>query len=380
MENNSNKTSKQIRNLLAFILIITCLIITKICMQLILPLVLALFLFIFFSPLFSKFEKAHFPNWLSIIIILLLVIALMVVFFWFVFYSANTLIARLPFYSERLSLLDHMISGLISRLVDEPSETFSIFSSIEIDWIHQVILPALSSLSTYAMDILKTVLMMILYLFFLFLERPLIYRKLEEILEAGKYENVTMMITRINRQVSRYISLKSTISFATGILFYLTCQVFHLEFALLFGFLAFILNFIPTLGSIFCTLLVIIIAVLQFLPAWNLIITIAVLLILIQTILGNVIDPKLQGSQLNLSPFIILVSLTLFGYLLGIVGMFLAVPMMSIIQIILVNMEDTKRIAIMFAGGSCIRKASKRKNKKKNSNCTDRFNDFELPE
>ena len=128
-----------------------------------------------------------------------------------------------------------------------------------------------------------------------------------------------------------------------------------LDFAFLWGVLAVVMNFIPTIGSIVITVLTIFMAVVQFLPNWTPILIVAAGTILTQNIIGNIIDPRLQGNQLNLSPFVILVALSVFGYVWGIVGMFLAVPLLSVLQIVFANMEETKPIAILMSSGNSFR-------------------------
>jgi predicted PurR-regulated permease PerM len=97
-------------------------------------------------------------------------------------------------------------------------------------------------------------------------------------------------------------------------------------------------------------------ALLQFFPNWANIIYVAVLMISIQMVLGNILDPRMQGVQLNLSPFVILVSLSLWGFIWGVAGMFLAVPITSVIQILCANVQSLKPVAVMIGSGKSYRK------------------------
>ena len=148
-------------------------------------------------------------------------------------------------------------------------------------------------------------------------------------------------------------------SIITGGLFYLVGLLVGLDFAFLWAVLAVVLNFIPTIGSIVITVLMIIMSIVQFAPNITPIIIVAVSTVLIQNVIGNFIDPKLSGNSLNLSPFVILVALSVFGYVWGIVGMFLAVPLLSILQIVCANMEETRPIALAISSGRTIRKEFK---------------------
>ena len=130
--------------------------------------------------------------------------------------------------------------------------------------------------------------------------------------------------------------------------------------------LAVILNFIPTIGSIVCTAGTIIMAIIQFAPDWGTIVLITVLMISIEMVLGNIIDPRMQGMQLNISPLVILIMLAIWGYVWGLPGMFLSVPLTSMMQIICANVPSLRPIAIMLSEGRNYRKDYERKRKKKN--------------
>ena len=107
-------------------------------------------------------------------------------------------------------------------------------------------------------------------------------------------------------------------------------------------------------------------AVIQFTPNWIMIVYVAVLTISIEMVLGNIIDPRIQGVQLNISPLMILISLSFWGYIWGIAGMFLAVPVMSIIQIICLMVPSLKPVAIILSSGkSYVREYKEKESMKK---------------
>ena len=149
-------------------------------------------------------------------------------------------------------------------------------------------------------------------------------------------------------QVTHYISIKFLISLMTGFLVFLATFLIKMDFAIVWGFLAFILNFIPNFGSIISWLLTTLFAVLEFYPEWWKIFYIAILILAINMILGNFVEPRWEGSDLGLSPFVILVSLSIWGWMWGFVGMILAVPMMVIIKIFCENIELLNPIAILL--------------------------------
>jgi len=154
----------------------------------------------------------------------------------------------------------------------------------------------------------------------------------------------------IVHKVRRYVGTKVIISAVTGVLVWVILTLLGLELAGVFGVLAFLLNFIPSIGSIIATLLPIPIAVVQFQSSpWMIVLVIAVPGA-VQNLLGNIIEPKLMGEGLNLHPVAILLALSFWGLIWGIVGMFLAAPITAAIRIVLMQFDMLRPIANLLAG------------------------------
>jgi AI-2 transport protein TqsA len=182
----------------------------------------------------------------------------------------------------------------------------------------------------------SALLFVVIFLMFLLIGRR------PRVVSSGIYKDV-------DEQIRKYIGTKAVISMATGLLVWVTLSLFGLELAGVFGIFAFMLNFIPSIGSIIATLLPIPIAVAQFENRW--IITAVVLVPgAIQMSIGNVIEPKLMGEGLQLHPVVILLALSFWGLLWGVVGMFLAVPMTAIIRIVLMQFETLRPVGRFLAG------------------------------
>jgi predicted PurR-regulated permease PerM len=122
----------------------------------------------------------------------------------------------------------------------------------------------------------------------------------------------------------------------------------HLDFPVIHGFLAFILNFIPTFGSVVSGVVTTGFAVLQFWPDPGKPVFVGILMLGVNTVLGNILEPRVQGKNLGLSPFLIIASLTLWGWIWGFIGLILAVPMMVMVQIICENVAFLRPIAILM--------------------------------
>ena len=371
---------RHIRNILVIFAFAIMIFIFKAGGEILLPFIIAVFIFILFNPMLNKLDRLKVPNLLSIITVLVLVALIFVLFVYTVFQMVNTLLSRLGIYAERVAEFDAFISVYLARLFDADPEGYSFLSSLNIDWL-SLLRGYLTSFSTRFLGIMSDAMMCFVYLLFLLMERRSFTPKLMAILSRDKGERFSKLAMKMNRQVSKYIFLKIIISAATGVMFYLVSLLTGLDFALVWGVLAFVLNFIPTIGSIIVTVGTIVMAIIQFMPEWGYVIYVGIMMISIEMIIGNILDPKLQGVQLNISPVAILVSLALWGYIWGMVGMFLAVPLTSMIQIVCANIPALKPVAIFLSTGKFLsfgKNEEKRGRRKKRSEEGDSF-DVEMP-
>ena len=373
---------RQSRNILAFIAIVLFLFILKVCADFILPIVIAFFIFVLVSPLLSRMDKLRIPRFLSMIIVMLFVLVVFVLFVYVFFLMVNMLIQAdgIPAYVSRIQSFDRYVSGMIAPYFDvDDMASFSILRYLNIDW-YGIMMASLTSISGKFISILSDALLVYVYLLFIIMERQTIFPKLLEAFPRGKAQRAGQMVSRMDRQMSKYLLIKVVISVATGILFYFASVLTGLDFALVWGVLAAILNFIPTIGSIVSTAGTIIMAIIQFSPDWGYVIYVSLLMVSIEMVLGNIIDPRLQGVQLNISPFVILISLAIWGYIWGIAGMFLSVPLTSIIQIISANIPSLKPVAIMLSEGRDYRKRFEKSKRRKKNMSPEEHDDIEMPE
>ncbi len=197
--------------------------------------------------------------------------------------------------------------------------------------------------------ILSQVVLIILFVGFLFAERVWFGTKLENLMaDKAQAQRVSAIIGSIIRRVNRYLLVKTLISSVTGIAIFLLLRVFNLEFAVAMGLLTFVLNFIPSVGSIIATLVVTLVAYIQ-VPEPQTAVLIFVLAGMTQFLLGNVIDPMLMGKTLRLSSFGIIISLAFWGAVWGIPGMFLAVPFMVAVMIVCSHIPAARPMAVLLS-------------------------------
>jgi predicted PurR-regulated permease PerM len=148
------------------------------------------------------------------------------------------------------------------------------------------------------------------------------------------------------REIQKYLGLKTAISAVTGLLIGAWVAVLGLDFALTWGFLAFLLNFIPNIGSIIAAAPAVLLALVQLGLAKA--ILVAAGFVVVNVVLGNLVEPQLMGRTLGMSTLVIFLSLVFWGWLWGPVGMFLSVPLTMILKIGMENSRDLKPVAIML--------------------------------
>ena len=206
-----------------------------------------------------------------------------------------------------------------------------------------------SSVTLIITSILSSAWLIIIYILFILLEYRFFQEKISLISpDVTKRKKISSVIEKIKNDVKTYFLIKSLTSFFTWFLTYIVLSIFSVDFAMFWSFTIFILNFIPTIWSIIWVSIVSVFVVIQI---WFTAILFLVILSLIwiQTLIWNIIEPKLMWNKLNLSPLVIILSLWLWWAIWWVVWMLLSVPIMVIINIILSNFESTKPISIMLS-------------------------------
>jgi len=157
----------------------------------------------------------------------------------------------------------------------------------------------------------------------------------------------------INRRIGGYLALKTVISVLLGAVSWGIMSLFGLEFALLWAVLAGFLNFVPYIGSVLGVVFPVLMGVVQF-GELGVVVWLLLALTAAQFIIGNFLDPYVMGSSLNLSPFALLISLAVWSELWGIPGAFLAVPITSIVAIVLSEFRGTRPVAVLLSKNGTI--------------------------
>ena len=203
--------------------------------------------------------------------------------------------------------------------------------------------------ATNLAGLLKNTMLVLVFAVFILLETRFISSKITALFpDPQRRERIEALIRRVDRDIQTYFGVKTLVSLATALLSYGVMRFVGLDFAAFWALLVFILNFIPTIGSIVATILPGLLGLVQF-ESWKPVIILLVGITVIQQALGNFIEPNLMGMTLNLSPLVVVMSLILWGMLWGIVGMFLCVPITVILVIILGNFPSTRWVAVLLS-------------------------------
>jgi AI-2 transport protein TqsA len=197
--------------------------------------------------------------------------------------------------------------------------------------------------------ILRSILMVAIYMLFIFAEQAVFRRKILSVAGERRDDAATILDT-IGRGIQRFLGIKTLISIATGALAYVVLVALDIPYALLWGFLTFLLNFIPYFGSILAGALPTVTA-LAVKSSWETAALVAMLYTGINLGLGTILEPRIMGRELDLSPLVILVSVVVWGSIWGVVGTFLAVPIMATLQIVCASNEATRPFAVLLSSG-----------------------------
>lgn len=207
------------------------------------------------------------------------------------------------------------------------------------DIISKIIRNILNSVGTFFGEFF----LVILFLIFILPSLDTTINKISQNMDLDSKKKFKNAIEQIEKSIRSYLFIKSIISLGTAISSLIIMFLFGVKFALIFTFLIFALNFIPNIGSFIAVFVVIFSYFIEIGFGFKLFI-LAVFLIIIQIIFGNILEPKIAGKRLELSPIIILLSLFFWGSVWGIFGMFFAIPLTSIIKIVLENIDSTEYI------------------------------------
>lgn len=336
--------NKIITAFLGLIVVFITGVVLRLAKPVLLPFFLAIFLsFILYPVLDFSSNRLKIPKVISIFLILIVTFFVIYLLGAFFYSSGKAFASEFPNYGQKISSI---LGSLQEKLKLAP------YRWDPLEWVEQLDINKIgsflfASLGTF-FSFISNLFLILIFLIFILIGRGNTKPKIQSSFSKKRAAKIIKVIQNIDSQIQKYLAIKTVVSLVTGVLVTIVLLLFGLDFAIIFGFLTFLLNYIPTIGSIFATAFPVIIAVFQFESLWPAL-WILLILTLIQQSMGNFVEPKFMGEGLGLSPLVVLFSLFFWGWLWGILGMILAVPLAAMVKIVCSNIPSLKFVGELMS-------------------------------
>lgn len=258
---------------------------------------------------------------------------------------------ELPVYTENLnSLLNTIPASVWTMLLGEDADLSVSIVDHLFTYATDFFTAYISTVAAQTANFASNAIYIAVYVIFLLLEQGTFAAKTRYMFsDPTRRTEFQTIMQSIQEQVQTYITVKTAVSFITGLVSYVIMLLFQLEHAIIWALLIFILNFIPNIGSIIAVAFPAIMGLLQF-GNFATVSMLVLILGLVQVAVGYFVEPRMMGNQLNISPFVVLVALGVFGAIWGITGMFLSVPLTVMLMIVFSHFDTTRPLAVLLSG------------------------------
>lgn len=312
----------------------------KIASEIVIVLFLAIFISSIISTLIKILDKRHIPKLISYLLVLGFFTLISLLLAYIVNISLKDFITNLPTYEEKLQQTIVNIISLAENYgysIDKKT----ILDALNLNSFFGITTNLIGSIGTF----LSKFLLIIIGIGFILAESKSFEKKLKILFrkESDKIEHFNLF----SNNIQKYFLVKTATSFLTGFLVAITLIFFDISYPILWGVIAMLFNFIPVVGSIIAAVPAILLSFLT--SDLNTTLILIVLYLAINIFISNIIEPKFMGKELGLSPLVIFFSLILWGWVLGIVGMFLAVPITMTLKIAFDSNKTTKWISLLMS-------------------------------
>jgi len=301
-------------------------------------LLMALFIAINLSQPVLWLQKKRVPKGLAIATVITSILFVIIVFGEIIAISLSSFSQNLPLYERNVDKVLVSVQEFLNRFNIEFGES-QFIEAFDPSRIMGSVSAFLSDLGG-VMGNGFTILFLALFLLFEFETIPVKLNAIAKRKESFAY------LEGIGKSIRHYLSIKTITSAITGILIWLLLAILGVDYAVIWGLLAFLLNFIPNIGSFVAAVPAVLFALIQLGLSgfiWTVIIFLAV-----NTIIGSVVEPKMMGKGLGLSTFIVFLSLIFWGFVFGAMGMFLSVPLTMVFKIIFEQRPDTLWVSVLL--------------------------------
>jgi len=312
----------------------------KIAAEIVIILFLAIFISSIISTIIRIMEKKQIPKIISYLFVLGIFTLISLLLAYIVNISLKDFLSNLPEYEKQLQATVVNTLAIIEDygyVVDKKT----ILDTLNFNSFFGITTNVIGSIGTF----LSKFLLIIIGIAFILAESKSFEKKLKIIFEKDK--ETIRNFNLFTHNIQKYFSVKTTTSFLTGFLIALGLTFFNIDYPILWGVIAMLFNFIPVVGSIIAAIPAVLLSLVS--VDLNTTIILIVFYITINISISNIVEPKFMGKELGLSPLVIFFSLILWGWVLGIVGMFLAVPITMTLKIAFDSNSSTKWISILMS-------------------------------
>ncbi|HNX53561.1 MAG TPA: AI-2E family transporter [Pontiellaceae bacterium] len=311
----------------------------KIAQAVVLPLVIAWFLSYILAPPVNFLARHRVPTAPAVAVVMILLFGFFYLTGLFLYSRSMAFIEQYPKYADQFTQ--------IATAVKERYTVPAWLSLGEIDWNRQIG-QHLMSFSGSFIAFTGNLAMVLVFLIFMLLGKPYFAGKVRRAFPDNQGQRVANVTSSIAHQISRYLYVKLILSTVSSLLVWIVLVIGKSDFPLTWAVLAFLLSFIPSIGTVLASVPPVLLAFVQFYPNFWVAAGIATALLIIHQVIGCLVEPKVMGDKLNLSPMVILLSLVFWGWLWGITGALLAVPIAAAIKIVCENIEMLKPAAVLM--------------------------------
>jgi len=307
------------------------------------PFFVALFLAVLTLPVVVWLQRHRVPRSLAIFLAVLVDVAIFGLLILLATQSVNDFQGKLYLYQASVTTLwNGWIGGLQGSEIPGAASVAGYLTADIID-PGQVVTLARNTL-TRVLAIGSSAFLIFIVLIFILAEATVFPAKFRAIL--GREHGHSSRLTKIVAEVQEYLGIKTFISLATGVILGSWCWVMGLDFPVLLGLIAFVLNYVPTVGSVIASAPALLLGLILLGPGKTLLVGLGYLFV--NMLFGNLIEPNLLGRRLGLSTLVVILSLIFWGWMWGPIGALLAVPLTMIVKIMLENTSDLRWVAILL--------------------------------
>jgi len=359
MAQGMNSDVRTIKNILMLFAAILLIVLIKTLSSLLIPLAFALFIGILLSPVIEFLEKKKWPYTVSISMITILTLGFIFLIGLVVYDTGSQILAEKTKLLAQIEARFEVILGQLEFIpgvkeLEADGFTAALNRIISKDFILNTSGVVAGQLGTFTFNFILSAVYLVAVLGSI-VKYEMYINYLEGDDQLGK-ERLLNSFTEVKASIVSYMKVKFFTSFCTGLFFGVLSWVFGIDFALFWGFLAFLLNFIPTVGSIAATIPPVLLGLIQIDSSGTFVLFIA-LLIATQFVWGNVIEPYLMGSSVALNTVTVILGLVIWGYIWGVSGMLLSVPLIVMARVILAQIPDAD-LLVKLMGRSRLGKES----------------------